>query len=115
MLNAFPTAASLDTQDARPARQGLIILITLCLAVLIAQIDTSVVNLAVQPIGRYFHARVATLQWVIDAYNLVYAPCCSPAGSWQTSMGGVVFLFPVRRFSHWLRSYARSPHRSGYW
>lgn len=50
-----------------------VILITLCLAVLIVQIDTSVVNLAVQPISRYFHVRVATLQWVIDAYNLVYA------------------------------------------
>lgn len=49
------------------------ILVTLCLAVLIAQIDTSVVNLAVHSISRYFHAQLATLQWVIDAYNLVYA------------------------------------------
>lgn len=50
-----------------------VILVTLCLAVLIAQIDTSVVNLAVHSISRYFHAQLATLQWVIDAYNLVYA------------------------------------------
>ena len=48
-------------------------LLTLCLAVLIAQIDTSVVNLAVRPIGAYFGARVAALQWVIDGYNLTYA------------------------------------------
>lgn len=48
-------------------------LLTLCLAVLVAQLDTSVANLAAQPIGRYFHAGVGPLQWVIDAYNLVYA------------------------------------------
>lgn len=46
---------------------------TLCLAVLIAQLDTSVVNLALQPIGAHFHAEVGALQWVVDGYNLVYA------------------------------------------
>lgn len=48
-------------------------LVTLCIGVLIAQIDTSVVNLAVRPIGIYFSASVAELQWVVDSYNLVYA------------------------------------------
>ncbi|OVZ57199.1 MFS transporter [Pigmentiphaga sp. NML080357] len=48
-------------------------LFTLCLAVLVAQIDTSVVNLAVRPIGVHFSASVAQLQWVVDSYNLVYA------------------------------------------
>ena len=51
----------------------LLTLTALCLAVLIAQIDTSVVNLAVRPIGAYFGADIAALQWVVDAYNLVYA------------------------------------------
>ncbi len=48
-------------------------LLTLCTAVLIAQVDTSVVNLAVRPIGDYFNAGVGVLQWVVDSYNLVYA------------------------------------------
>lgn len=48
-------------------------LATLCVAVLIAQIDTSIVNLAIRPIGRYFAAGVDMLQWVLDSYNLVYA------------------------------------------
>ena len=56
----------------RPARERLILL-TLCLGVLIAQVDTSVVNLAVQPIGSAFHASVGALQWVLDGYNLSYA------------------------------------------
>lgn len=45
----------------------------LCLGVIVAQVDTSVANLAVQPIGKSLEASVTQLQWVIDAYNLVYA------------------------------------------
>lgn len=50
-----------------------LVLSVLCLGVLIAQIDTSVVNLAMQPIGIALHASVSALQWVLDAYNLAYA------------------------------------------
>lgn len=49
------------------------VLVTLCLGVLVAQVDTSVVNLAMQPIRRSFHASVGALQWVLDGYNLSYA------------------------------------------
>jgi len=48
-------------------------LVTLCLGVLIAQIDTSVVNLAVRPIGDALGVGVAALQWVVDGHNLAYA------------------------------------------
>jgi EmrB/QacA subfamily drug resistance transporter len=48
-------------------------LLTLCLAVLVAQLDTAVVNLGTHRIGAYFHASVGALQWVVDAYNLTYA------------------------------------------
>jgi DHA2 family methylenomycin A resistance protein-like MFS transporter len=48
-------------------------LLTLCLAVLVAQLDTAVVKLGTHRIGAYFHAGVGALQWVVDAYNLTYA------------------------------------------
>jgi EmrB/QacA subfamily drug resistance transporter len=48
-------------------------LAALCLAVLIAQIDTSVVNLAIRSIGVQLSATIADLQWILDAYNLTYA------------------------------------------
>ena len=54
-------------------RRQIWVLLTLCLGVLVAQVDTSVVNLAVQPIGAAFGASVAALQWVLDGYNLSYA------------------------------------------
>lgn len=53
-------------------RRGLVLL-TLCLGVLIAQVDTSVVNLALDPIGKDLHVGIAPLQWVVDGYNLSYA------------------------------------------
>ncbi len=49
------------------------LLATLCLAVLLAQVDTSVVNLAVHAIGTHLRAGVGGLQWVLDGYNLAYA------------------------------------------
>jgi EmrB/QacA subfamily drug resistance transporter len=48
-------------------------LTALCLAVLVAQVDTAVVNLALHPIGEALSAGVDALQWVVDGYNLVYA------------------------------------------
>ena len=63
-------AATAPTRTAE--RRGLI-LSTLCLGVLVAQVDTSVVNLAAQPIGKAFGASVQALQWVLDSYNLTYA------------------------------------------
>ena len=50
---------TLTAGEARPAR-GLILL-TMSLGVLIAQIDTSVVNLAVKPIGTDLKASVTEL------------------------------------------------------
>lgn len=49
-----------------------LILILLCLAPLIAQLDTALVNLAIRPIGADFGAGMAALQWVVDSYNLLY-------------------------------------------
>ncbi len=57
------------------------ILLTMSLGVLIAQIDTSVVNLALKHIGVDLNAGVNTLQWVVDAYNLVYASLLLTAGT----------------------------------
>jgi EmrB/QacA subfamily drug resistance transporter len=50
-----------------------LVLLTLCLGVLIAQVDTSVVNLALRQIANGLHIGVASLQWVVDGYNLTYA------------------------------------------
>ncbi|KVL43136.1 MFS transporter [Burkholderia territorii] len=63
----------LAARAGRITRQRSVTLLTLCLAVLVAQVDTAVVNLATRAIGAYFHAGVGALQWVVDSYNLTYA------------------------------------------
>ncbi|TWB46790.1 EmrB/QacA subfamily drug resistance transporter [Rhizobium sp. ERR 922] len=64
---------SIEQRDDRPSKLHPASLTILCLGVIVAQVDTSVVNLAVQPIGKSLQASVTQLQWVVDAYNLVYA------------------------------------------
>jgi MFS transporter, DHA2 family, methylenomycin A resistance protein len=60
-----------ETSSATVDRRWL--LVTMCLAVLLAQVDTSVVNLAMHAVGTDLHASVNSLQWVLDSYNLAYA------------------------------------------
>ncbi len=63
------------------------ILFILCLAVLIAQVDTSVVNLAVHAIGVGLHAPLPALQWVVDGYNLSYAALLMTGGTLADLLG----------------------------
>jgi EmrB/QacA subfamily drug resistance transporter len=58
-----------------------IVLLATSLGVLLAQIDTSVVNLALKSIGSDLQAGVSAMQWVIDAYNLVYASLLLTGGT----------------------------------
>jgi EmrB/QacA subfamily drug resistance transporter len=57
---------------AEPARNRLTLPV-LCAAVFLAQLDTSIANLAIRSIGEHFAAGMSALQWIIDSYNLVYA------------------------------------------
>lgn len=58
-----------------------LVLIATSLGVLFAQIDTSVVNLAVKSIATDLRAGVSEMQWVIDSYNLVYASLLLTGGT----------------------------------
>ena len=62
----------LSNATARQTRPRLVLVAT-SLGVLFAQIDTSVVNLAIRSIDADLHAGISAMQWVVDAYNLVYA------------------------------------------
>jgi EmrB/QacA subfamily drug resistance transporter len=49
------------------------ILVVLCLSVLIVSVDNTIVNVALPSVGRSLHASTSDLQWVVDAYTLVFA------------------------------------------
>jgi MFS transporter, DHA2 family, methylenomycin A resistance protein len=57
------------------------VLLATSLGVLLAQIDTSVVNLGLKSIARDLNAGVGEMQWVIDAYNVVYATLLLTGGT----------------------------------
>src|SRR4051794_1391113 len=65
------------SQRAVPQRAGFdrksLVLFTTCLGVFIAQLDTSVVNLALKHVNSDLGSNVSQLQWIVDAYNLSYA------------------------------------------
>lgn len=71
---SFPSSRrTLGRVTRPPGTPRWLTLTTLCLAALVTQLDTSVMNLATRPIGVYFDASVGALQWVVDSYNLIYA------------------------------------------
>jgi EmrB/QacA subfamily drug resistance transporter len=57
------------------------VLLATSLGVLLAQIDTSVVNLGLRSIAGDLNAGVSEMQWVIDAYNVVYASLLLTGGT----------------------------------
>jgi EmrB/QacA subfamily drug resistance transporter len=64
---------SVQASYARTAARPGVVLLATSLGVLVAQVDTSVVTLAVKRIGADLGATVSAMQWTIDIYNLVYA------------------------------------------
>jgi EmrB/QacA subfamily drug resistance transporter len=73
-------SAALAKSSSR-APHPVLVLAATSLGVLIAQIDTSVVSLAVKRIGADLNSGVSQMQWVIDAYNLVYASLLLTGGT----------------------------------
>jgi EmrB/QacA subfamily drug resistance transporter len=63
------------------------ILFALCLAALIINIDVTIVNVALPSLVRQLGATTTNLQWVIDAYTLVFAALILAAGSLSDRVG----------------------------
>jgi EmrB/QacA subfamily drug resistance transporter len=63
------------------------ILFALCLAALIINIDVTIVNVALPSLVRELGATTTNLQWVVDAYSLVFAALILAAGSVSDRVG----------------------------
>jgi EmrB/QacA subfamily drug resistance transporter len=57
------------------------ILAVLCLSVFLAVVDNTIVNVALPTISRRLHATTSELQWIVDAYSLVFASLLLVGGS----------------------------------
>src|SRR6202035_2007029 len=64
-----------------------LILAICCMSVLIFSMDATIVNVALPAIQQDLHARLAGLQWILDAYTLVVASFLMLAGSMSDRFG----------------------------
>src|SRR5207247_3959729 len=56
-------------------------LAVLCLSLIVVTLDNTIVNVALPSIVRELHASTSQLQWVVDAYTVVFAGLLLTAGS----------------------------------
>ena len=64
-----------------------LVLVSLLLAAFAINLDTTIVNVALPTLVRELHATTTQLQWVVDAYNLVFAALLLTAGSLSDRLG----------------------------
>jgi len=68
-----PSAADAATPVVRPSRRRWPTLAVLCVTVLLISLDNTVLNVALPSIVRSLGASSSQLQWVVDAYAVVFA------------------------------------------
>ena len=68
MTTASPTRRPSDRTNGAGGSSAV-----LCLSVLLVAIDNTIVNVALPTISRELSATTSQLQWVVDAYTLVFA------------------------------------------
>jgi EmrB/QacA subfamily drug resistance transporter len=64
-----------------------LILVSLLLAAFAINLDTTIVNVALPTLVRELHASNSQLQWIVDAYNLVFAALLLACGSLSDRLG----------------------------
>ena len=80
---ASPQVAQLAPFDrtGRAYQQRWWILFVLCFSLLIIVVDNSILNVALPELQESLHASNSQLQWMVDAYTLVFAGLLLTAGT----------------------------------
>jgi EmrB/QacA subfamily drug resistance transporter len=77
----MPTEPAAPTTGSATARSRRLTLLVCCLALFMVLVDATIVNVALPTIQRRFTASIAGLQWILDAYTLVYASLLLSGGA----------------------------------
>src|SRR3954451_22193314 len=81
------TTPNSGTIAAPASRRNTAVLVTLCVAALLINLDTTIVNVTLPTLVRDLHASTRQLQWIVDSYNLVFAALVLAAGSISDRVG----------------------------
>src|SRR4051794_38431045 len=88
-MSTPPTTVTTGTARTRPAtdRRRWMILAVLCASVLVVVLDGTIVNVALPTLATELGASTSQLQWIVDAYVLVFAGLLMAAGSFGDRVG----------------------------
>src|SRR4051812_34870816 len=76
-----------ETPREAPPRNRELVLLALCAAAFVINLDLTIVNVALPSLVRELGATTTNLQWVVDAYTLVFAALILGAGSLSDRLG----------------------------
>src|SRR3954466_13757356 len=76
-----------NSRGPKVRRHKPLILASLLLAAFAINVDTTIVNVALPTLVRELHASTTQLEWVVDAYNLVFAALVLAAGNLGDRVG----------------------------
>src|ERR687886_207366 len=74
-------------------RRKPLILASLLLAAFAINVDTTIVNVALPTLVRELHASTTQLEWIVDAYNLVFAAFVLASATSVTGWGVRAFCW----------------------
>ncbi|GAA3438251.1 MFS transporter [Kutzneria kofuensis] len=99
-LPAASAAVPEQPQDPAARRHALRVLALSSLGVFVVFLDTTIVNVAFETIGRGFRTTTEHLSWVLNIYSLVFAAALIPAGRLADRYGRKrVFLIGMTGFA----------------
>jgi EmrB/QacA subfamily drug resistance transporter len=82
MATAVADRLDLDPAHSPEAyRRRWVILAVLCFCLLVVSIDNTILNVALPTLVEELHASASQLQWIVDAYTLVFASLLLTAGT----------------------------------
>src|SRR5262245_65553288 len=81
VLSASLDSRARDLVDDRVHRRRWVTLAILCVSLLVIVIDNTIVNVALPTLVRDLGSSISDLQWVVDAYSLVFAGLLLTAGT----------------------------------
>ncbi|WLE59890.1 MFS transporter [Burkholderia plantarii] len=86
--------------DGRLGAHLVKVVATTSISFVVTQLDVTIVNVALVPLGASLRMGVAQLQWVVDAYTLVFAVCMLSAGMLGDRLGARrVFMGGIALFA----------------